>query len=83
VPPLLPRFKRQQEVEERRKLEWIALGVEEVEDVAGMALRRSADGHNRDLRRGLPLITRDRRHVAWNGSVAALLAKRARSARRR
>ena len=45
----------------------------------GMPLRRSADGHNRDRRRGLPFITRGIGGTSpGTDPVAALLAKEAR-----
>ena len=50
MPEILPRFYR-------HLLEGDEVEVE-VEVEPGMTLRRSADGHNRDRRRGLPVITR-------------------------
>jgi hypothetical protein len=82
--PLLPRFNRsQQEAEDKRKLEEIALEVEEVEDVAGMALRRSADGHNTNRRRGLPVISKGVGSTSpGTDPLAPLLQKEARGKRR-
>lgn len=64
MPGLLPRFNADaQRLEDERKLGRILLEGAEVENVPGMPLRRSADGHNRDRRRGLPIISRAPRHA--------------------
>jgi hypothetical protein len=74
--PILPRFFRaQQEVEQARKLASILLEAGDVENEAGMPLRRSADGHNRQRARGIPIIGRVGGEGASPGtdSVGALL----------
>jgi hypothetical protein len=48
-------------------------------DANGRVYRRSADGHNRDRRRGLPIISKGISGTApGTGPVVALLAKEAR-----
>ncbi len=85
MPEPLPRFNRQlQELEDKRKLEKLLLESAEVENESGVPVRRSADGHNRDRRRGLPLITRGVGGASpGSDPVAALLAKEARGKRQR
>jgi hypothetical protein len=59
VSQVLPRFYRNmQRIEDERKLGRILLEGGEVENEAGMPLRRSADGHNRDRARGIPIVGR-------------------------
>ena len=80
MPELLPRFRASMErVEDDRRIAKILLEGDEVEPVPGMPLRRSADGHNRDRRCGLPLITRGIGGTSpGTDPVAELLAKEAR-----
>ena len=83
---LLPRFLRyQQQREDEKKLAAILLEGDEVDNEAGMTLRRSADGHNRDRARGIPIVGRAGGGGASPGTdpIAALLRKEARSERRR
>jgi hypothetical protein len=78
VPELLPRFLRhQQALEDAKKLSAILLKGDEVENEAGMPLRRSADGHNRDRARGIPIVGRNGGGGASPGTdpVAALRRK--------
>jgi hypothetical protein len=73
-----------QAIEDERKLGQILLEGGEVEHEAGMPLRRSADGHNRDRRRGLPVISKGiGGTMQGTDPLAALLAKEARGERRR
>jgi hypothetical protein len=59
VPEILPRFYRHmQELEDLKRIGQILLEGGEVERESGLPLRRSADGHNRDRRRGLPMISK-------------------------
>src|SRR5262249_45769593 len=78
VPPILPRFQQwQQRIEDERRIGRILLEAGELPDgKARTVLRRSADGHHRDRRRGLPIVSK-----AVGGTspgtdpLAALLAK--------
>jgi hypothetical protein len=79
VAQLLPRFRHQQAVEDERKVARIVQATGELLDEASagrMPLRASANGHHRDRRRGLPVISRGTTG-AMPGSdpVHALLAK--------
>ena len=77
----MPRFDAELErIADARKLATILLETAEVPpDSNGKVYRRSADGHNRDRRRGLPLITRGIGGASpGTDPVAALLAKEAR-----
>ena len=59
--PLLPRWSAELErIQDMKRIGQILLrdGTEAPPDLNGRVHRRSADGHNRDRRRGLPLITR-------------------------
>lgn len=57
--PVLPRLYRdRQRAELERKIAKLILEGDEVEDLAGMVLRRSADGHSWQRRRGVPVISR-------------------------
>jgi hypothetical protein len=60
VPPLLPRFCRsQQEREDERRIAEIIVQAEADEQAPGpRRVARSADGHNWERRRGLPLISK-------------------------
>ena len=78
VPQRLPRFyAQQQRIEDAKKLEAIIFEGEEVENEVGMPLRRSADGHNRDRARGIPIVGRTGGGGASPGTdpVAALMRK--------
>lgn len=80
---LLPRFyRRQQELDDARKLSRILLeaDVEAHPDSNGRVYRKSADGHNRDRARGIPIVGRVSGGGASPGTdpVAALLRKEAR-----
>lgn len=57
VPEILPRFRRfQEQAEDERRVAKAILEAGEHPDANGRVYRSSADGHNRDRRRGLPLI---------------------------
>lgn len=59
MPQRLPRFYAHlQRVEDERKIGEILREGGEVESEPGTPLRRSADGHNRDRRRGLPVVSK-------------------------
>ena len=59
VPDLLPRFHpMQQRIEDESRIGELILAGDEVENEAGMPLRRSADGHNRDRARVIPIVGR-------------------------
>ena len=59
VPELLPRFyAMQQRREAERRIAKAILEGGEIENEAGMPLRASADGHHRERRRGLPVISK-------------------------
>jgi hypothetical protein len=78
VPQRLSRFyAHQQRIEDEKKLEAIILEGEDVENEVGMPLRRSADGHNRDRARGIPIVGRAGGGGASPGTdpVAALMRK--------
>ena len=86
VPEILPRFYAHlQKIEDQRKLGQILLEGGELESEAGRPLRRSADGHNRDRARGIPIVGRAGGGGASPGTdpLQALLRKEARSERRR
>ena len=87
VPELLPRFRRFQEQREADKQVAKAIlesGECEHPDSNGRVYRRSADGHNRERRRGLPVISRGVSGTApGTDPVAELLRKEARLERRR
>ena len=86
VPQRLPRFfAALQRIEDRRKLGQILLEGDEVDNEVGRPLRRSADGHNRDRARGIPIVGRAGGGGASPGTdpVAALLRKEARLERHR
>ncbi len=71
-------FRRyQQGREDEKKLAAIFLESGDVEHEAGMPLRRSADGHNRERARGIPIVGRVGGGGASPGTdpVAALLRK--------
>ncbi len=84
VPPLLPRFHRQQQkIEDECRLAKILLETGEVPDdvtANGRPLSRSADGHNRERARGIPIAGRASAGGASPGTdpVTALLRKEAR-----
>ena len=85
MPEILPRFnRRMQEIEDRRRIAQLILEGGEVENEAGVPLRRSADGHHSDRRRGLPMIGRGCGGASpGTDPVRALLAKEARGERGR
>ena len=86
MPELLPRFYRhQQQLEDARRVAEIIVEGDEVENEAGIPLRRSADGHNRERARGIPIVGRAGGGGASPGTdpVAALLRKEARGELRR
>ena len=86
MPELLPRFKANtQRLEDEKKITAIVVESDEVENVVGMALRRSADGHNRARARGIPIIGRVSGGGASPGTdpAAALLRREAGSDGRR
>jgi len=85
VPELLPRFYVfAQRVEDERRLAQIILEGGEVENEAGVPLRRSAYGHRSDRRRGLPVISKGISGTApRTDPLAELLRKEARGERRR
>ena len=80
MPELLPRYRASIErIEDDRRIAKILLEGDEVEPVLGMPLRRSADGHNRDRRRGLPVVSKGIGGTSpGTDPVSALLAKEAR-----
>ena len=80
MPQRLPRFyARLQRIEDERKIGEILREAGEVESEPGTALRRSADGHNRDRRRGLPVVSRGVGGASpGTEPLSALLAKEAR-----
>ena len=82
---LLPRFFLiHQRIEDERKLAKIILEAPETTEANGKPLRRSADGHDWQRRRGLPLMSRGVRSVQpETDPVAELLAKEARGERGR
>ena len=72
-------YRRMQELEDLKRICQIILEGGEVEAEAGLPLRRSADGHNRDRRRGLPVISKGIGGTSpGTDPVAALLRKEAR-----
>ncbi len=84
MPQRLPRFYAHlQRVEDERKIGEILREGGEVESEPGTALRRSADGHNHDRRRGLPVVSRGVGGASpGTDPLGALLAKEARGKRR-
>ena len=81
MPPRLPRFDAaMQKLEDERKLAAILLEAGDAPpDSNGKVYRRSADGHNSDRRRGLPVISKGVSGTSpGTDPVAALLAKEAR-----
>jgi hypothetical protein len=85
VPELLPRFHRfQQQVEDERRIAAIILEGGEVGNGAGLPLRRSADGHTEDRRRGLPMVSKGVGGTSpGTDPMRALLAKERRNDRNR
>ena len=86
MPRLLPRSNADaQRIEDEKKLAAIIVESDEVEDVVGMPLRRSADGHNRERTTRHPDRGQSRRQQGRVGTdpVGALLRKEARGERRR
>ena len=85
VPEILPRFYRLREQREAEKrIAKAILESGEYPDANGRVYLRSADGHNRDRRRGLPVISRGVSGTApGTDPVAQLLRKEARLERRR
>ncbi len=86
MPPRLPRFEAEMErIADARKLATILLETAEAPpDSNGKVYRRSADGHNRDRRRGLPVVSKGIGGASpGTDPLGALLAKEARSTRRR
>jgi hypothetical protein len=80
VAEILPRFyRRMQKMEDERKLAELILEGQDVENESGLPLRRSADGHNRDRLRGVPMIGRGIGPGATHGSdpLQAVLRKEA------
>lgn len=80
---LLPRFyRRQEKLDGERKIARILLeaDAEAHPDSNGRVYRKSADGHNRDRARGIPIVGRVSGGGASPGTdpVAALLRKEAR-----
>ena len=77
VAELLPRFhRRQTEIEDGQKLEKILLETGVEDDTKGPRMRRGADGHDWQRRRGLPIIGRGVSGARTDTNpVAALLAK--------
>ena len=82
VSEILPRFyKRLQEIEDAQKIGKLLLEVdaESYPDSNGRVRRASADGHNRDRRRGTPIISKGVSGTApGTDPVAELLRKEAR-----
>lgn len=59
VPELLPRFYRfQEKAEAEKRVAKAILEADEYPDANGRVYRSSADGHRRDRRRGLPIISK-------------------------
>jgi hypothetical protein len=85
VPELLPRFYAlQPRREDERRIAKAILEAGEIENEAGMPLRTSADGHRRDRRRGLPVISKGVSGTApGTDPVRELLRKEAQLERRR
>ncbi len=82
MPPRLPRFEAELErIADARKLAEILLEAEPAppDHSNGKVYRRSADGHNRDRRRGLPMVSRGVGGASpGTDPLSALLAKEAR-----
>ena len=77
----MPRYDAaKQRIEDERKLEAILLEAEAAPpDSNGKVYRRSADGHNRDRRRGLPVVSKGVGGASpGTDPLGALLAKEAR-----
>ena len=86
VPELLPRFHRfreKAEAEKRVAKAILEAGEGVYPDANGRVYRSSADGHRRDRRRGLPVISKGVSGTApGTDPVAELLRKEARELRR-
>jgi hypothetical protein len=84
VAELLPRFRQTQAEAARQVTEASLEAGEAPPDSNGRVLRRSADGHNRERARGIPIVGRVSRGGAIPGTepLPALLQKEARDKRR-
>ena len=82
MPEILPRFYRmreQREAEQRIAKAILEAGGDEHPDANGRVYLRSSDGHNRDRRRGLPVISKGIAGTApGTDPVRELLRKEAR-----
>ena len=80
MPEILPRFFRlKEQAQAERKIAKAILESGDYPDANGRVYRSSADGHNRDRRRGLPVISKGVSGTApGTDPVAELLRKESR-----